>query len=146
MRHLKQQTMSSSARRLQNETQLSAPDSAQFNTYKNVLENTVRNAETEKNSTQQYVEVEEAKVAPEIYIEEEEQQAIEIDSDIDGAVTPKPRENMEFPVIHKSDVPMMSRTQQKLNEAFGGITTIQKPLKDPLAEEIQSVQHLHARQ
>ena len=128
--------MSSSARRLQNETQLSAPDSAQFNTYKNVLENTVRNAETEKNSTQQYVEIEEAKVAPEIYIEEEEQQAIEIDSDIDGAVTPKPREIMEFPEINSSAVPMMSRTQQKLYEAIGGITTIQKPLKDPLAEEI----------
>ena len=154
MRHPKQQTMSSSARRLQNETQLSAPDSAQFNTYKNVLENTVRNAETEKNSTQQYVEIEEAKIAPEIPIAEEEQQhlEIEIESDIDGAVTPKPRENMEFPVINSSVVPVMARTLQKLNqmgrdsEAFGGIATIQKPLKDPLAEEIFSVQHLHARQ
>ena len=111
-----------------------------------MLENTVRNAETEKNSTQQYLEIEEAKIAPEIPIAEEEQQPLEIESDIDGAVTPQPRENMEFPVINSSAVPVMSRTLQKLNEAFGGIATIQKPLKDPLAEEILSVQHLHARQ
>lgn len=32
------------------------------------------------------------------------------------------------------------------NEAFGGITAIQKQLDVPLAEEILSVQHLHARQ
>ena len=82
-----------------------------------MLENTVRNAETEKNSTQQYVEIEEAKIAPEMPIAEEEQQhlEIEIESDIDGAVTPKPRENMEFPVINSSVVPVMARTLQKLN-------------------------------
>ena len=76
MRHSKQQTMSSSARRLQNETQQSMPDSAQFNTYKNVLENTARIAETEQNSSaQQFIEgersiyIEEAKIVPEIPLE-----------------------------------------------------------------------------
>ena len=58
---------------------------------------------------------------------------------------------MEFPDITSNDVPMMSRTLQKLNkmgrddEAFGTIAT-KKPMDAPSVEEILSVQHLHARQ